>query len=91
MKVKEIEAVKQTKELGGLGGTGAFGGDGSDRSRRMVTYKYSTCPDKSYRNSKGIGRARVRIRSGKGKLENRCGEKREWEMWTEQTPLKRGG
>jgi hypothetical protein len=46
LEIKGIEAVKETKELAEASATDGEGSHGIDNSRLMVTYKYSTCPDK---------------------------------------------
>ena len=60
LKVKGIEAVKQTKELAGLAGTGKVGGAVIDQSRPMITHRYCTCQDKFKMKLEVIGGAGVR-------------------------------
>ena len=60
LKVKGIEAVKQTKELAGLAGTDEYGEVVIDESRPMITHKYCTCQDKFEMKLEVIGGAGVR-------------------------------
>jgi hypothetical protein len=50
MKVKGIGAVKETKELDELASPGGVAGGGIENSRRMISYEYNICPDKSERS-----------------------------------------
>jgi hypothetical protein len=68
LKIKGIEAVKQTKELEDLIGTGEDGDAGIDKSRLMLTHRYYICQDKVEMKLEMIGVAGVR---GGGKSNKR--------------------